>query len=183
MKFIKNIIGFAIGFVIISGIFYYMRGGGKLEGFEPFHSDEGRFSILFPGEPERKLQQEKTPIGTVEFVMYQAGSKEIGFMVGYVDHPQSMFEGPNVDIEEMLDGARDSAVQNVKGILENEKVLDFHGNPGREIEIKVPKKATIRVRVVLIGNRLYQVMAVSESKSALKEKAPKFFDSFEVDGI
>ncbi len=183
MKFIKNIVGFLIGFIVISGIFYFIRGGGggKLEGFEPYHSAEGRFSILFPGKPERKLQKENTQIGKLEFVIYQAGSKEIGFIVGYVDYPQKMFE--NVDIEKMLDGARDGAVRNVNGELESEKALDFHGHPAREFEIKVPEEATVKSRIILIGNRLYQVMAVSESKSVLKKNCPKFFASFEVDGI
>lgn len=181
MKFIKNIIGFAIGLAVVSGLFYYIRGGDKLTEFKPYHSDEGKFSVLFPGEPEKELQQVNTSIGPLEFIMYQAGSEKIGFIVGYVDYPKQMFE--NVVLEKMLDGARDGAVQNVNGTLKYEKVLDLHGNPGRELEINVPNKATVKVRIILIGNRLYQVMAVSESKKALKKNCPKFFDSFKVDGI
>jgi hypothetical protein len=98
-----------------------------------------------------------------------------------VDYPKEMFE--NADIKKMLDGARDGAVRNVNGILEDEKVLDFHGNPGREAEIKIPEKATVKVRIILIGNRLYQVMVVSESKTELDKNCPEFFDSFKVDGI
>ncbi len=181
MKFLKNIVGFAIGFVVVSSIFYFIRGGDKLKGFEPYHSEEGRFSVLLPDEPERKLQKVDTPIGTLYFIMYSAGSEQIDFLVGYVDYPPTMFE--NADIEKMLDGARDGAVRNVNGILENEKVLDFHGNPGRELEIKVPEEATIKTRIILIGTRLYQVMAVGESKRVLNKNCPQFFGSFKVDGI
>jgi len=98
-----------------------------------------------------------------------------------VDYPPEMFE--NADIEKMLDGARDDAVRNVGGILKNEKAFDFYGNAGRELEIKVQKKATLKVRIILIGNRLYQMMAVSESKRALKKMTPEFFDSFKVDDV
>lgn len=182
MKLIKNIIGFAIGLVIIASIFYLMRGdGGKLEEFKPYRSDEGSFSILLPGKPNRTVQKIETSVSPLEFVMYQAGSDEIGFIAGYVDYPDMMFE--NVDIEKMLDGARDGAVQNVKGKLLNEKVLDFHGNPGRELEIEVPNKATLKSRIILIDCRLYQIMAVSDSKSTLNANCPKFFDSFKVDGL
>jgi hypothetical protein len=182
MKFIKNIVGFAIGFILVSSLFYLIRGGGgKLEEFKPYRSDEGRFSILLPGEPERMVQKVDTPFGALELIMYQAGSKKIGFMVGYADYPQKMFE--SADIEKMLDDARDGAVQNIQGKLIDEKVLDFHGNPGRELEIKVPNKATIKSRIILIGTRLYQVMVVSESKSALRKNCPKFFESFKVDGL
>ena len=181
MKFIKNIIGFAIGFIIVSSIFYLVRGEGKPEEFKAYRSDEGRFSILLPGTPERTVQKVNTPVGILEFIMYQTGSDRIGFIAGYVDYPPKMFE--DADIESMLNGARDGAVQNVVGELKDEKVLDFHGNPGRELEINVPNKAIIKSRIILIGTRLYQTMAVSKSKNALRTNCPKFFDSFKVDGL
>lgn len=182
MKFIKNIIGVAIGFIVVSSIFYFMRGGGgKLEEFKLYRSDEGRFSISLPGKPERMVQKTDTSMGALESVMYQAGSDKIGFIAGYVDYPPKMFE--NTDIEKMLDVARDGAIQNIKGKLLNENVLDFHGNPGRELEVELPNKATLKSRIILINNRLYQVMAISNSKKTLNTNCPKFFDSFKVDGM
>lgn len=182
MKFIKNIIAVVIGVIVVSSIFYFIRGGGgKPEEFKPYRSDEGRFSISLPGKPERMVQKVDTPQGVLEFVMYQAGSNEIGFIAGYVDYPPKMFE--DVDIEKMLDVARDGAIQNVKGKLKKEKVLDFHGNPGRELEIKVPNKAILKSRIILIDCRLYQVTAISESKRTLNINCPKYFDSFKVDGL
>ena len=181
MESIKKVIGFVIGFAVISVIIYFVRGGDKLKEFEPYHSKEGRFSVLFPGEPERKLQQVDTPAETLEFVMYSAGSKKTGFIVAYVDYSQEMMK--NADIKKMLDGARDGAVRNINGRLEKEKVLDFHGKPGRELEIMAPKKAIIKARLILIGNRLYQMMAISQSNRILEEKTPEFFDSFKVDGV
>jgi hypothetical protein len=180
IKSIKNIIGLATGFIIAASIFYFIR-GGKLKEFKQYRSNEGRFSISLPGKPGRELRHVNTYFGTLEFIMYQASSDKIGFIVGYVDYPQKMFE--DTDIEKMLDSARDGAVQNVNGKVKDEKVLDFHGNPGRELEIKLPNKATVRLRIILIGNRLYQTMAVSKSKSALNKNCQKFFDSFKVDGL
>ncbi len=181
MKYIKSIIGYAVGFVIAYAIISFFTGGDKLKDFEPFHNEEGRFTVLFPGEPERKLEQVQTPIGTLELVMYNAGSKKTGFIVGYADYPQEMIDNSSVD--KMLDGARDGAVANVEGELVSEKVLDFYSNQAREIEVKVPKQGTIKARLILIGNRLYQVMAISQSKSILEERSPEFFDSFKVDGV
>ncbi len=181
MKFIKNIIAVAIGLVVVLGLYYFSGSGVKLEEFKPYRSDEGRFSILLPDEPEREIQKVDAPIGTLEFIIYQAGSERMGCVVGYVDYPQKMFE--NVDIKKMLDGARNGVVEKVNGKLKYEKVLDFHGNTAREFEIKVPEKATIKARVILIGNRLYHLMAVSASKKVLDKNCPKYFDSFKVDGL
>ena len=90
MEYVKKIIGFVIGFAVVSGIFYFVRGGDKLKAFEPYHSEEGRFSVLFPGEPESKTEQVETPVGTLEFVMCSAGSKKTGFVVAYVDYSQEV---------------------------------------------------------------------------------------------
>ncbi len=181
MKSIKYIIGFAIVFIAASWVIYFMSGGDELEEFKAYNSKPGRFRVLFPGPPRKVSKKIDTAAGELEFIMYRAGSKEIGFVVGYVDYPKEMFE--NTNINKMLDGARDGAVKSVKGTLEDDKAFDFHGNLGREFKIKVSKKAITRARVIIIGNRLYQVMTVSESKKVLDEKSPKFFDSFKVTDV
>lgn len=181
MEYVKKIIGFVIGFAVVSGIFYFVRGGDKLKEFEPYHSEEGRFSVSFPGEPESKTEQVETPVGTLEFVMYSAGSRKTGFIVAYVDYSQEVMK--DADAKKMLDGARDGAVRNVNGRLGTEKELDFYGKPGKEFEILAPKNAIIKARLILIGNRLYQMMAISQSRDILEEKTPMFFDSFRVDGV
>jgi hypothetical protein len=181
MDFLKKVIGFIIGFAIVSLAIYLIRGGDKLKKFEPYHSVQGRFSILFPGEPRRDLRILNTAYGSLNLITLRAGSKNTGFAAAYCDYPREMVQ--DADVGEMLDGARDGAVSNVNGELVYETVINFHGRPGRELEIEMPGQATIRARIILIDNRLYQIMGISKSVRILDRKCPEFFDSFTVDGI
>lgn len=179
MEFLKKAIGFVIGCVVVYGAIHLIRGGDKLQAFELYQSQEGRFSVLFPGEPKRILKSVDTPAGKIDLVLYQAGSKKTGFIVGYSDYPQEVIDKSNP--RKMLDGARDGAVGNAGGELIDEIELTFQDYPGREIEVEVPGKATIRARLILIDNRLYQVMVISPSVEILEKKGTEFFDSFAVD--
>lgn len=179
MDFLKKVIGFVVGFAVVYGAIHLIRGGDKLQAFESYRSEEGRFTVLLPGEPTRSTQTLNTPAGKIDLVMFQAGSKKSGFVVGYCDYPQEVID--ESEPAKMLDGARDGAVKNVGGELIDETELDFHGYAGREVEIEVPGKATIRTRLILIDNRLYQIMVVSASAEILEEKGTEFFDSFSVD--
>ena len=181
MEFLKKLLGFVVGFAVVSGGIYLVRGGDRLKKFEPYHSDQGQFSVLFPGKPTKKLQSVSTPVGEIDLWMFSAGSKKSGFAVGYGDYPQKIIN--ESDPAKLLDGTRDGAVSNVLGSLVNETELDFHGYPARELEIEVPQKATVRARLILIDNRLYQVMVVSQSARILDRKGSEFLDSFRVDGI
>jgi len=177
METLKKIIGFLIGFALVIGIFYYLRSFDSLKRLKPYHSKEGDFSVLFPGEPERKMQKLDTGIGKLEFVLYSAETRKAAFAVGYVDYPEDMIT------DNMLDDARDDIVKKVKGTLESEKVLDYHGHVGREFEIKVQEQATVKARVFLIDDRLYQIMVISGSERIIKTRGSKFLDSFEVDSV
>jgi hypothetical protein len=181
MESLKKVIGYVIGFLLVSGVIYLIRGGDKLKEFEEYYSADGRFSVLFPGEPKESLQSVRTAAGQINLVMLTAGSKTSGFAVGYTDYPRNVVESS--DPEEMLDGARDGAVRNVGGRLIDETPLDFHGHPAREIRVEAPKKTSIRSRLILIENRLYQLVVISKSARILDEKGSEFFDSFTVDGV
>lgn len=179
MEMFKKVIGYVVGFAVAYFLVSFLFSRDKLKPFAMFRCDEGSFSVLFPGEPERGVQSLNTQAGKINLVMYNAGSKKSGFVVGYADYPEKIVR--ESDPNKMLDGARDGAVGNVGGELIDEMVLDSYGYPARELEINVPRKATVRARLVLVGNRLYQIMVVSKSKAVLEDKGTEFFDSFKID--
>jgi hypothetical protein len=181
MDFLKKSLGFVAGFVIVYAAIHFIGGRDKLKEFESYRSDDGNFTILFPGEPAKEMQSVNTLAGKIDFVMYRAGSKKSGFVVGYCDYPQEVIKDSNP--KKMLDGAMDGAAGNVRGKIVKEMELDFHGYPGREIEIKLPRNTTIRARLILINNRLYQMMVISPSADILEEKGTKFLDSFSVNSF
>src|SRR5438093_1125700 len=59
-----------------------LAGCNKLD-FKEFTSKEGKFSILMPGEPERKT----TKIFNIDLVMYGIDVRNGAYAVGYADFP------------------------------------------------------------------------------------------------
>lgn len=179
METFKKIIGYVVGFAVAYFLVTFLFGRDKLEPFSLFRCDEGSFSVFLPGEPKRSIQSIDTPAGRIDLVMYNAGSKKSGFVVGYADYPEEAVKDSVP--KKMLDGARDGAVANVGGELIDEMELDSYGYPARELLINVPRKAKIRARLVLVDNRLYQAMVISKSSAVLEDKGTEFFDSFKID--
>ena len=182
MERFKGIIGFAIGFVVVYAGIHYFRGlGDKLPQFKQFRCDDGRFSVLLPGKPERQNQSLDTPLGKIDLVTYMAGSRKAGCAVAYADYPEQHIN--STDPQKLLDGSRDGAITNVGGQLISETRIDFHGKPAREILIEVPNKAFINLRLFLIGPRLYQLMFIAPNNQGYEQDISKFFESFTVDDI
>ncbi|MBN1392722.1 MAG: hypothetical protein JW947_07960 [Sedimentisphaerales bacterium] len=182
MEYLKKGIGFVAGFVIVYAAIYLISGRGDLlKGFKPYHAEDGRFTASFPGEPTKKTQLLYTPTEQLDFVTYEAGSARSGFVVGYCDYSQEVTD--KYEPQQMLDVSVIGAVKNVQGELMEERELDFHGHPGKEIKIKAPDDLIIRARLILVKNRLYQVMAASSSAKVVEKKGTEFFESFRVDGL
>lgn len=178
MDLLKKVGGFAAGFLIVTLVMNFIGGGDKLKDFEPFESVEGRFSVSMPGEPEKITQTVSHAAGELDFTMFSAGSKEVGFVVGYSDYPEEIIY--STDPKTLLDGARDGAVTNVQGELLNEKVLDVYGSPAREIEVNVQDKGILTARLILVDRRFYQVMTMFPPDEQDINMMMDFFDSFTI---
>ena len=81
---------------------------------------------------------------------------------------------------EVLDGARDNALKRPGRTLLAERSLSLGSNPGRELEIAAPNELLLRVRVFLVGARLYQVAVTTRDKNVLATDGAKFLESFKV---
>src|SRR4051812_5989517 len=128
--------------------------------WKPFRSAGGQFTVLLPGVPVEQKQAVKKPVGTVEMTLFILELKPAqgSYVVGYSELPESAIQ---VGTEEKrLDNARDRAVASAKGKLKSERRIILHGHPGRDLEIAVDDKTSLRTRLYAVKNRLYQVLAV-----------------------
>ena len=95
--------------------------------------------------------------------------------------------------EDLLNRARDGALQNVSGKVTSEKPLTMNGHPGKEFSgdgvspeadsSGKHQEATFTARVFWVPPRLYQVLYVRpKTTSAPSENGQKFLDSFQLTG-
>jgi hypothetical protein len=149
-------------------------------GWIKYNSPEGRYSVLFPGEP--KLSTQDTTAATGEkmpqYLAMSSGSDAV-YMVGYFD------SAPNMTFS--FDKARDGFVAAVKGTLLGEKAISLDGNPGRELKVLAKisdaDELIMMVRFFQAGVRIYviQLIVSKSSEAAISaEKNVNYFDSFRV---
>jgi len=143
-------------------------------GDNAFTSDEGRFSVRMPNAPQHQVIT-IDPADPTPMHLFTAQRGTTAYMVAFADIP---VDGRKAG--EVLDGARDNALKRPGRTLLAERSLSLGSNPGRELEIAAPNDLLLRVRVFLVGARLYQVAVTTRDKNVLATDGAKFLESFKV---
>ena len=148
-----------------------------------FTSEEGYFSISFPGKPTESSQEISTAIGSITIFMYTYETRNGVYLASYLDYPTEVTE--QLDPHDLLNEAQSGAVGNVKGQLISSTDIDIATYPGREIVFNIPKSGRMpsagigKARFCLVDNRLYQILSI-QGGSKLSAATDQFLDSFEL---
>jgi hypothetical protein len=150
-------------------------------GWKVIDSKDGRFTVHMPKEPmEPKKQVVRTKTGKLNVTLVVAeGRHDSYFVVSYSDFPQA--ELKKGEEEKRLDQACDGAAESLRGEVHKEKPIKLDGrHPGREFVIRKGGAVIAKMRIYLVGHRLYQVMVLGNGQTfSSKEKdAGIFLDSF-----
>jgi len=138
---------------------------------------DGSFVALFPVTPTKATKTVNTAIGPMDITIYAASELSLAYSVAVVDYPADHVQ--QVGAAGLLDSARDGAVANTQGTLLSEEILNIRGNPGRELKVSAAGgKGTARCKLVLVGNRLFQVIVAGPSDKSYAPEVRRFLDSF-----
>lgn len=143
-------------------------------------SDEGKFFIIFPGEPEYSAENVKTAVGKLEMHTYlYEESVDAAFMVAYIDYPEDVVE--ESDNDDLLDAALGGALGSW-GIDINKVSMETRWHDGyKGIYCKDSNDDTyVAYEVILVKNRLYQLAILQYGKAISKKTMNSFYDSFEL---
>ncbi|MCP4440608.1 MAG: hypothetical protein GY810_16810 [Aureispira sp.] len=146
---------------------------------EPYTSEEGNFSILFPGTPEKTTETTPTEVGPIDITMYlyEAGPT-LAYLVGYSDYPEEIIK--NGDVNEMLKGAQEGVVGNIQGeIVEDKNILLDDKHSGKYFTAK-STQFNVVYELYLVNNRLYQVGVMSTQSLDNDPVAKEFVGSFKL---
>lgn len=139
-------------------------------------SKDGAFSVAMPSSAKAEKRVVKTATGQLDVHMLVAeGRDEALYAVSYSDFPEA--EVKRNTVAKRLDNARDGAVSSARGKLRSEKSITLDNHPGREIVVEKDGAVVAKMRIYVINNRLYQVMALCNGAGSSKD-AGIFMDSF-----
>lgn len=185
MLWVKRVALITAYFGVIFLVFGFINLLDSLKDFEPYHSEEGGFSVLMPGKPtETTKHLNMLPVG-VTYTTVTAGPSKAEFTVIYYDLPKkttrSIYFGRSRyewSIEEMKLFARALT----GGKLVKESDLEYYGYPAKDFELRVLGRITVKAKAIIFENRGYQLLVTSNLPDVLDEKALEFFESFTIDG-
>ncbi|MDB5306343.1 MAG: hypothetical protein JWO38_545 [Gemmataceae bacterium] len=146
--------------------------------YKLFASSDGRYKVLFPGPVKTETTDVKAAAGTLKLTLDTVQPADgVIFMVTYVDASDAVAKAPPGP---RLDKVRDGN-KGADGKVQTDKEIEVGAEkyPGRDLLIEKPT-TFVRNRVVIAGNRLYQVLIQGPKEFVTSKDADRFFDSFEV---
>lgn len=147
-----------------------------------YTAGDGKYKVRFPGTGQPKLRTEvtKSAVGdlTVNIATF-ANSDGSVWMVSYTDFPAAATKPENH--KSLLDGIRDGAKGRDGKLSGEEKTLEHGADklPGREFVVEKGKQR-VRMRVVVSGNRVYQVALIGTEAFVTGKDGTAFLDSFSI---
>ncbi len=150
--------------------------GGKPSSVAAYRSTSGGFSIRFPGGRTPDLEDKPIAGGLVTLHFFKSQKGSSAYIVGYNELPKS-----GRTAKQVLDDARDGAIESIGATLEKEIPLTIDGNPGREVVMTAEKSGINlrqRLRMYIVKSRLYQTIAVSPTFAPQPADEQDFLDSF-----
>ena len=140
-----------------------------------FRSEEGRFSVQFPGKPEFESLTLTTKQGRVVANTVKVDTAAFTWLVTYLDLPQ------NADLsnpERVFNEARDQLLRATKATLQHQNSLTLDTYAGSEIILRF-SGGQARVRYFLVRTRLYEVAVTRlDLLSLSQESIERFLRSF-----
>lgn len=154
--------------------------------WKAYLSVEGGFSILFPGDPIQETQSIEAAPG-VQFNLRIHKLKSLAeYSVMYADYEIPV--GDPAVAQNVLDNGAKGAVASVNSELLELKKITLYGYPGRYLKERLPSGEIMRVNMLLVGQRMYQVAITTpreqgtsaEIVKAYETMADKFLNSFKL---
>jgi hypothetical protein len=149
---------------------------------KPFESKEGKYKVVFPGEPE--VTTKKTEGNEKLHMASYSPQGGGGFFVIYSDLKGDKIKDSKP--REILESGKEGLVKNVGAEIKKSREIEWQKYPALRIEgeAKLPGENTkIHLNMTIIltrENRLYQVFVFGPKDFVSSKQVDKFFDSFQI---
>ena len=159
-----------------------------------FKSNEGRFSILTPGNIIQDVKSFETDIGSIDYYTFyhavhpgveeQPDKQENNtvFSVSYCEYPEYTVHSDSTDmlLEFFSATIQQSIPEGGKLVYASPEQID--GFPGRLWRTSYGEAKVVKSKSFLVNNRFYLIQVFSNNKRANRRDGDKFLDSFRLLG-
>jgi hypothetical protein len=144
-----------------------------------FESAKGKFKVNFHGKAVREGTRDgEGPFGPFTLYTFAVEVEPgFGYVVVYCDYPEDFVKSEPA--QEILGRVRDGQSEAGKILKDGELIFGKDTFPARDFFVEKPKDFR-RVRIILAGPRLYQLVVFGTPSEVNSKEADQFFDSFEI---
>ena len=136
-----------------------------------FKDEVGRFSAIFPAEPTLGKDEGISDSGPHVHYSWTVEQENRTFAVIFTEYSRPIAKNYDKNVRALLNqGAK----------LLRQTAIDVSGVDGREIYTELPAKEVLRQRMVLVGNRLYQVIYQGPFGTESRADVEEFMTSFQL---
>jgi hypothetical protein len=142
----------------------------------PVTSTVGKFRAAYPLKPSEYFSD--VPFGTINLTLHHLASGRgdgCEYDVIWADFPPEYLAVTSSQV--VLQSVRDGYVTGKKKVR-SESLTTVNGNRARVLEADMGDGNVVRVKLFFVGNRVYNLMAVTPASSPDDPDTQKFFDSF-----
>ena len=134
----------------------------------------GGYRVEMPGTPAISSETVNLPGGrSTQMIQAVFEIAEAAFFSSHADYPADMMLGraPDMVLDNVMQGAAAGHT------LRSQRRMTIGGHPGREYVVAQANGFVLVTRIVLVGNRLFQIIVV-RSRVEVHPDTQKFLDSF-----
>ena len=143
-----------------------------------YSSTDGKFTIKFKESPQESEKDVPTEIGDLKMHMFMyEESNTKAYMVAYSDYPAALIE--KSDAKTLLQGSKEGVTGQFQASITDEKSSKFQGSECIDFAASGPQYHTA-YKLVLAGNRLYQVGILQTGGPVDADDIDKFIGSFKI---
>jgi hypothetical protein len=143
--------------------------------WKPYPYPSDGFSASFPSQPIMEKQNISTDAGLFELRTYVAKDSNVALIAAVCDYGAT---AAGKDPEDLLEGAKKGAINNLKAHIIGEKKVSLSVNHGVQFEADNAADH-ISARIYLAGTTLYQTIVISPINGHYAATA-RFLDSFQL---
>jgi hypothetical protein len=152
---------------ILAGCLLLAAAAGAFE----FKDEVGRFRAIFPAEPTLGKDEGVSDSGPHVHYSWTVEEENRTFAVIFTEYSRPIAKNYDKNVRALLNqGAK----------LLRQTAIDVSGVDGREIFTELPEKAVLRQRMLLVGNRLYQVIYQGPFGTESRADVEEFMRSFQL---
>lgn len=153
----------------------------SVENWKKYSSMDGKFSVLFPGDPEEtNLTITVSTNSLEEHISYINANVQNAFAVAYADNAKNASWDKGTNGEYYLQQIQSGTISQKPGSLLFQQAFTFEGYPAREFEFAVGGKAnySVRYKMILVHQRLYIIYVIFRTANPYPRFRAIFFNSF-----